>query len=181
MSVTSPVSARLRKSAAFTLVELLVVIGIIAVLISVLLPALQRARSSANAVKCMSNMRQMHTYMMLYANDYNNYALPGNAVKSRWEASDWYGVLARLYFKANLNNAAGTDFTWGPTAISAIEATTPRVGRATLPTAVATRIAMGRSTTRARKTDRRRPGVMGACEGRGRDAGGRRGPRPHRR
>lgn len=57
----------LNRRRAFTLVELLVVIGIIAVLIGILLPALGRAREAGNRTQCLSNMRQQFVAMTSYA------------------------------------------------------------------------------------------------------------------
>src|SRR3954467_12117012 len=88
---------RLQRRRGFTLVELLVVIGIIAVLIGILLPALNKARESANKVKCMANMKQIGTAYVMYAND-NKGVLPCFLVKTT------VGAFTFL----------GSQSTWGP-------------------------------------------------------------------
>lgn len=77
------------RPAGFTLVELLVVVGIVSVLMGVLLPALGRARASAESLRCLSNLRQMAQAAFAYAAAHRGYFPPaqwgGRAWDFAWE------------------------------------------------------------------------------------------------
>ncbi len=79
----------MKNRRAFTLLELLVVISILAVLISILLPSLSQARNEGQAVVCASNLRQIGLANNFYANDNEHYYCPGAADFMPTSAPGW--------------------------------------------------------------------------------------------
>jgi prepilin-type N-terminal cleavage/methylation domain-containing protein len=107
-----------RSRRAFTLVELLVVIGIIAILVSILLPTMSRAREAALSVNCLSNLRDIGNTLQMYANEnkdrvplgfFNNQRYESYIISYKQTASPpdtrFYPVLGPLYVANHMRDA----------------------------------------------------------------------------
>ena len=95
---------RRRHPHGFTLIELLVVVSIIALLVSILLPALSRARESARTTICAANLRSVGMAIIYYADDHNNVLPPGfgfNGMDGQaWEHKNYWVTAIKDYIRS---------------------------------------------------------------------------------
>ena len=102
----------MKRNSAFTLIELLVVIAIIALLVSILMPSLQKAKEMAKNVVCMSNQRSVALAIVLYVEDYDDQYPYNSGGDPTWHFLNWAHKVGRIADDPNLlPNGFATDAT----------------------------------------------------------------------